>query len=51
MKLLEEKPAHHPSEPLDVTLKHTGLDAAYLLSTIIASLASSARVEKEDVSL
>jgi len=50
-KMLEEKPAHHPSEPLDVTLKHTGLDAAYLLSTIIASLASSARVEKEDVSL
>jgi hypothetical protein len=31
--VLEEKPAHHPLEPLDVTLKHTGLDAAYLLST------------------
>jgi hypothetical protein len=31
--MLEEKPAHHPLEPLDVTLKHTGLDAAYLLST------------------
>jgi hypothetical protein len=32
-QLLEEKPAHHPLEPLDVTLKHTCLDAAYLLST------------------
>jgi hypothetical protein len=31
--LLEEKPVRVPSELLDVTLKHTGLDAAYLLST------------------
>jgi hypothetical protein len=30
-KMLEEKPAHHPLEPLDVALKHTGLDAACLL--------------------
>jgi hypothetical protein len=45
--LLEEKPAHHPLEPLDVALKHTGwMPPAYLYS-----LTKSAKVEKEDVSL
>ena len=39
--LLEEKPAHHPLEPLDVALKHTGwMPPAYLYS-----LAESAKVE------
>ena len=38
---LEEKPAHHPLEPLDVALKHTGwMPPAYLYS-----LAESAKVE------
>jgi FtsP/CotA-like multicopper oxidase with cupredoxin domain len=40
-QLLEEKPAHHPLEPLDVALKHTGwMPPAYLYS-----LAESAKVE------
>jgi len=39
--VLEEKPAHHPLEPLDVALKHTGwMPPAYLYS-----LAESAKVE------
>jgi hypothetical protein len=39
--MLEEKPAHHPLEPLDVALKHTGwMPPAYLYS-----LAESAKVE------
>jgi hypothetical protein len=37
--VLEEKPAHHPLEPLDVALKHTGLDAAYLCLQEISCLA------------
>ena len=39
--MLEEKPAHHPLEPLNVALKHTGwMPPAYLYS-----LAESAKVE------
>jgi len=41
INMLEEKPAHHPLEPLDVALKHTGwMPPAYLYS-----LAESAKVK------
>lgn len=41
INMLEEKPAHHPLEPLNVALKHTGwMPPAYLYS-----LAESAKVE------
>jgi hypothetical protein len=42
--MLEEKPAHHPLEPLDVALKHTGwMPPAYLY------LLESAKVERRRI--
>ena len=48
--LLEEKPAHHPLEPLDVALKHTGwMPPAYLYSLAESAKVGGKRIVNSDI--
>ena len=48
--LLEEKPAHHPLEPLDVALKHTGwMPPAYLYSLAVSAKVEGKRIVNSDI--
>jgi hypothetical protein len=48
--VLEEKPAHHPLEPLDVALKHTGwMPPAYLYSLTESAKVEGRRIVNSDI--
>ena len=49
-KMLEEKPAHLPLEPLDVALKHTGwMPPAYLYSLTESAKVEGRRIINSDI--
>jgi hypothetical protein len=48
--MLEEKPAHHPLEPLDIALNHTGwMPPAYLYSLTKSAKVEGRRIVNSDI--